>query len=95
MAAPGAQLRFTDSDGLRLTAFTTNTRHGQLPNFELRHPRRDRCEDRIRAAKDTGLQNLPPHEFDQNRIWLQIVQLAGELIAWTQLLAFDTEAARR
>ncbi|MGC4935346.1 IS1380 family transposase, partial [Gordonia sp. DT30] len=28
---PGAQLRFTDRDGLRLTAFATNTRRGQLP----------------------------------------------------------------
>lgn len=92
---PGAQLRFTDHEGLRLTAFATNTTRGQLPDLELRHRRRARCEDRIRGAKDTGLQNLPLHGFDQNRIWLQIVQLAGELIAWTQLLAFDTETARR
>ncbi len=92
---PGAQLRFTDRDGLRLTAFATNTRRGQLPDLELRHRRRARCEDRIRAAKDTGLRNLPLRGFDQNRIWLQIIQLAGELIAWTQLLAFDTEDARR
>lgn len=28
---PGAQLRFSDADGLRLTVFVTNTRHGQLP----------------------------------------------------------------
>jgi hypothetical protein len=27
-----------------------------------------RCEDRIRLAKDTGLRNLPLHDFDQNRI---------------------------
>jgi hypothetical protein len=52
-------LRLTDADGLRLTAFATNTRRGQLPNLELCHRRRARCEDRIRAAKDTGLQNLP------------------------------------
>jgi hypothetical protein len=92
---PGAQLRFTDRDGLRLTAFVTNTRRGQLPDLELRHRRRARCEDRIRNAKDTGLQNLPLHGFDQNRIWLAIVQLASELIAWTQMLAFDTAPARR
>jgi Transposase DDE domain group 1 len=65
----GAQLRFTDRNGLRLTAFATNTRRGQLPDLELRHRRRARCEDRIRAAKDTGLANLPLHGFDQNRIW--------------------------
>ncbi|QIS07725.1 hypothetical protein F5X71_27135 [Nocardia brasiliensis] len=29
---PGAQLRFTDVDGLRLTAFVTNTRRGQPPD---------------------------------------------------------------
>ena len=92
---PGAQLRFTDSDGLRLTAFATNTTHGQLPDLELRHRRRARCEDRIRAAKDTGLQNLPLHGFDQNRIWCAIVQLAMELTAWMQMLAFTDHAARR
>ncbi len=47
---PGAQLRFTDADGLRLTAFVTNTRGGQLADLELRHRRRARCEDRIRVA---------------------------------------------
>ena len=92
---PGAQLRFTDRDGLRLTAFVTNTRRGQLPDLELRHRRRARCEDRIRTAKVTGLQNLPLHGFDQNRIWLALVQLACELIAWMQILALTDVAARR
>ncbi|MBD8057328.1 IS1380 family transposase [Rhodococcus ruber] len=92
---PGAQLRFTDRDGLRLTAFVTNTRRGQLPDLELRHRRRARCEDRIRAAKATGLQNLPLHGFDQNRIWLALVQLACELLAWMQMLALTEVPARR
>lgn len=56
---PGAQLRFTDLDGNRLTALATNTARGQLADLELRHRRRARCEDRIRCAKDTGLTNLP------------------------------------
>ena len=56
---PGAQLRFTDSDGNRLTAFITNTTRGQLADLELRHRRRARCEDRIRNMKDIGLRNLP------------------------------------
>lgn len=43
---PGAQLRFTDLDGLRLTCFATNTKSGQLADLELRHRRRARCEDR-------------------------------------------------
>ena len=92
---PGAQLRFTDRDGLRLTAFATNTTTGQLAALELRHRRRARCEDRIRTAKDCGLRNLPLHGFDQNRIWCAIVMLACELIAWTQLLGFDGTTARR
>ncbi|MGF6885309.1 hypothetical protein ABIA39_004149 [Nocardia sp. GAS34] len=41
---PGAQLRFTDHNGNRLTAFATNTRKGQLADLELRHRRRARCE---------------------------------------------------
>jgi len=91
---PGAQLRFTDLDGNRLTAFATNTSRGQLADLELRHRRRARCEDRIRNAKDTGLRNFPLHDFAQNRIWLAIVLLAGQLTAWLQLLALhDTTAA--
>ncbi|PFG33793.1 DDE family transposase [Sanguibacter antarcticus] len=48
---PGAQLRFDDVDAMPITAFVTNTRTGQLPDLELRHRRRARCEDRIRIAK--------------------------------------------
>ena len=92
---PGAQLRFDDVDGYRLTAFVTNTTRGQLADLELRHRCRARCEDRIRNAKDTGLTNLPLHGFDQNRIWCQIVALAGEITAWMGLLAHPTHQARR
>ena len=92
---PGAQLRLTNRDGLRLTAFATNSRRGQLPDLELRHRRRARAEDRIRVAKDTGLANLPLYGFDQNRIWCAIVQLACELIAWLQMLALHNHPARR
>jgi hypothetical protein len=96
---PGAQLRITDVDGNRVTAFATNTRPGgpdtQIADLELRHRRRARCEDRIRAAKDTGLRNLPLHGFDQNRIWCAVVQLACELLAWTQMLGYPAHPARR
>ena len=60
---PGAQLRLTDADRHRITAFATDTRRGQLADLELRHRRRARCEDRIRCAKDTGLRNPPLHDF--------------------------------
>ncbi|WP_433204638.1 IS1380 family transposase [Nocardia sp. CA-107356] len=92
---PGAQLRFTDHDGLRLTAFVTNTTRGQLPDLELRHRRRARCEDRIRNAKDTGLRNLPFHGFDANRIWLALVALALDLTAWLQTIALHDHDGRR
>ena len=92
---PGAQLRFTDADGLRVTAFATNTARGQLADLELRHRRRARCEDRIRSAKDTGLTNLPLHDMDQNRIWCALIALACELTAWLQMLALADHPARR
>jgi Transposase DDE domain group 1 len=58
----------------------------------VRHRRRARCEDRIRAAKDTGLHNLPLHGFAQNQIWCELVAMACELLAWKQLLALDRPA---
>jgi hypothetical protein len=89
---PGAQLRFTDLNGHRFTAFATDARRGQLPDLELRHRRRARCEDRIRAAKDTGLRNLPLHGFDQNQLWCELVAMASELLAWMQMLALGRTA---
>jgi hypothetical protein len=84
---PGAQLRFTDVDGHRFTCFATDAKKGQLADLELRHRQRARCEDRIRCAKDTGLRNLPLKGFAQNQLWCEIVELACELLAWTQMLA--------
>jgi hypothetical protein len=84
---PGAQLRFTDTDGLRVTGLLTNTTGGQLAELELRHRRHARVEDRIRTAKDTGLRNLPFHDAAQNQVWLEICALAQDLIAWMQRLA--------
>ena len=84
---PGAQLRVTDVDGNRITCFATNTRKGQLAALEQRHRNRARCEDRIRCGKDTGMRNLPYQDTASNRIWLEIVQLAEDLLAWTQALA--------
>jgi hypothetical protein len=92
---PGAQLRITDVDGMRITAFVTNTTRGQLADLELRHRRRARAEDRIRAAKDTGLTNLPLHDFAQNQIWCALVALAADLVAWMQTLALVGHEARR
>ncbi|SEO64166.1 Transposase DDE domain group 1 [Actinacidiphila rubida] len=84
---PGAQLRFANADGMRLTCFATNTPGEAIAALELRHRQRARCEDRIRNPRDTGLRNLPFHGFAQNQIWLEIVQLALDLLAWMPMLA--------
>jgi len=49
---------------------------------------------RIRCAKDTGLRNLPLKGFAQNQLWCEIVALACELLAWTQMLALPGAARR-
>ena len=95
---PGAQLRLTDHNGWRITCFATNTKGPgwTLAALEVRHRQRARCEDRIRGLKDTGLRNLPFHGYTQNRLWVEVVALAADLLAWTQTLAFDeSEPARR
>ena len=96
---PGAQLRLTDHNGWRITCFATNTPRSarwRLADLEVRHRQRARCEDRIRGLKDTGMRNLPFHGYAQNRLWMEVVALAADLLAWTQTLAFDTdEPARR
>jgi hypothetical protein len=94
---PGAQLRLTDHEGWRITCFATNTRGPgwTLAALEVRHRQRARAEDRIRNLKDTGLRNLPFHGFDQNQIWLEIIALAADLLAWTQTLAWHHHPARR
>jgi hypothetical protein len=96
---PGAQLRLTDHNGWRITCFATNTPRSagwRLADLEVRHRQRARCEDRIRGLKDTGLRNLPFHGYNQNRIWVEIVALAADLLTWSQTLAFDEqEPARR
>src|SRR5699024_12171659 len=90
---PGAQLRVTDHDGMRITAFATNTRRGQLPVLELRHRRRARCEDRTRNAKDAGLAKFPLQGLAQNQIWTQVIRLAAELIAGLPRIALNRTAA--
>jgi hypothetical protein len=84
---PGAQLTLTDVDGHRVTCFATNDTSSDLPALEARHRARARVEDRIRDAKDTGLDRLPFHDAASNAIWLQIVLLAMDLVTWAQQLA--------
>ena len=85
-AHPGAQLRFTDHDGHRFQVFLTDPADGDLAGLELRHRQRARVEDRIRAAKTTGLQNLPFDRWRRNAVWLELVLAAQDLTCWTQAL---------
>lgn len=86
------QLRITDADGMRITCFATNTPDRPIDELELRHRLRARAEDRIRAALATGLRNLPLRRTAQNWIWLEIVQIALDLLAWMPMLALTGKA---
>ncbi|MGY1994737.1 IS1380 family transposase [Mycolicibacterium fortuitum] len=92
---PGAQLRFTDADGMRVTAFITDTPPGlvtgQVAGLELRHRQHARVEDRIRELKATGLRNLPCHSFWANAAWLEITLAAADLVTWTRLIGFRSQ----
>ena len=89
---PGAQLSFTDHDGHRFLATLTDLR-GDPVELERRHRGRANAEDRIRAAKQTGLENLPFRDFDHNAVWLELSLIAQDLLAWTQRLALTGDLA--
>jgi Transposase DDE domain group 1 len=89
---PGAQLSFCDHDGHRFLATLTDL-DGDAVDLERMHRARANTEDRVRAAKQTGLDNLPFRDFDHNAVWLELALIAQDLIAWTQLLALDGELA--
>jgi hypothetical protein len=90
---PGAQLSFTDHDGHRFLATLTDLT-GDAVELERLHRARASAEDRIRAAKQTGLENLPFQGFDHNAVWLELSLIAQDITAWTQHLALDGELAR-
>jgi hypothetical protein len=92
---PGAQLdAFEEADGWRYTAFATDTAFGQLAALDARHRAHARVEDRIRTAKDTGLEHFPSRSFAINQAWLTAVMLAVDLLAWTQQLLLHGHLAR-
>ena len=90
---PGAQLTFTDADGWRFQVFITDQPDPDLAGLELRHRQHAQVEDRIRAAKATGLRNLPFDRWRRNAVWLQLILLALDLVAWTQALLLDGHLA--
>ncbi len=86
---PGAQLSFSDHDGHRFQCFITDQPGDDLAALELRHREHAIVEDRVRALKSTGLQNLPFSAFAPNQAWLEAALAAHDLTVWTQLLLFD------
>lgn len=93
-AHPGAQLTFTDHDGHRFQAILTDQPSSDIAAIERDHRGRARVEDHIRNDKDTGLRNLPFRDFEHNRVWLELVRLAHDLLCWTQRLLLTGELAR-
>jgi hypothetical protein len=92
-AHPGAQLTFTDHDGHRFQAILTD-QPSDIAHIERDHRGRARVEDHIRNDKDTGLRNLPFRDFEHNRVWLELVRIAHDLIVWTQRLLLTGELAK-
>ncbi len=91
---PGAQLTFTDEQGYRFQVFITDQDGDDLLELEARHRAHARVEDRIRCAKETGLTNFPFHNFLANQVWLELVLMAQDLIAFFQHLCLRGEAQR-
>ena len=92
-AHPGAQLTFSDHDGHRFQAILSD-QPGEIAEIERRHRARAHVEDHIRNDKDTGMRNLPFKEFEHNRVWLGIVQIAHDLIVWMKRLLLTGKLAR-
>jgi Transposase DDE domain group 1 len=88
----GDQQSFADHDGYRLAVFLTDQPGDDVRQLDLDHRGHARVEDRIRQGKDCGLANLPFRSFAHNRVWLWLVQLAQDLIAWTQQLVLAEQA---
>ena len=90
---PGAQLTFTDVDGHRYQVFVTDLADTDIAYLEALYRGRGRAERQICDTKATGLTNLPSHSFAINSAWLQLVLCAHDLLAWTRLLALDSDLA--
>ena len=88
----GDQQSFADHDGYRLAVFITDQPGESIPQLDLDHRGHARVEDRIRQGKDCGLSNLPFHSFEHNQVWLWLVMLAQDLVAWTAQLCLAEQA---
>jgi hypothetical protein len=89
----GAQLSFTDHDGHRFQAILTDQLDRDIAYLEARHRGHARVEDRIRTGKDCGMDKLPFRDFQMNAVWLELVLIAQDLLAFTKTLALTDELA--
>jgi len=90
---PGAQLSFTDHDGRRFQAILTDQPDTDIAYLEARHRGHARVEDRIKDGKDTGMAKLPFRDYQMNAVWLELVLIAQDLIAWTKALCLHDQLA--
>jgi hypothetical protein len=88
---PGASYHLFDPHGLRHQALITNSQDTDIAYLEARHRLHARVEDRIKEAKECGLGNFPCSSFQANRVWLLLVQMAQDLLAWARRLCLPTE----
>ena len=88
----GDQQSFSDHDGHRLAVFITDQTDKDIRKLDLIHRGHARVEDRIREGKDCGLSNLPFKSFAHNQVWLWLVGLAQDLVAWAKQLCLAEQA---
>jgi hypothetical protein len=86
---PGASYHLFDPDGLRHQVLITNSQNLDIAYLEARHRGHARVEDRIRWGKALGLENFPFSKFSSNSVWLMVVMLAQDLLAWAQRLCLE------
>jgi len=84
---------FTDAAGHRFQVFITNQPDPDPAILEACHRPHAHVEDRIRAAKATGLRNLPLWGFATNDAWLSLVGIAQTLVCWAQALLLDGDCS--
>jgi hypothetical protein len=91
----GAQLSvLEEADGWRYQLIATNTPTGQPVFLEARHRPHARVEDRIRCAKDTGIEHLPSTSFEINQAWCVAAMIACDLLCWLRLLCLTGSLAK-
>ena len=88
----GDQQSFADHDGYRLSVFLTDQPGEDVAKLDLTHRGHAHVEDHIRQGKDCGMRNLPFKNFEHNQVWLWLVMLAQDIVAWTRQLCLSDQA---